>query len=282
DLTETSDSLMRAGATIDELNTVRKHLDTTKGGGLGLACRGRRARIGVVSDVIGDRLDIVSSGPFFGDRSTFAEATGVLDRYGVGNAPARAAIAAGAAGDRPENPRPNDPRLQPLRHEVLASNRTAVQAAADALRQEGIDRPLVRFDQQGEARGWGERLAADLRSGAEAVVLGGESVVSGITGDASGGPVQEAVLAAGLALRDLGGWLVVGLATDGIDGPTDAAGAALDAERLDRVPDAAGLLARHDSYRALERAGALVRKGPTGTNVNDVLVGLCLPGGIAR
>jgi hydroxypyruvate reductase len=268
-----ADAMMRAGASIDELNAVRKHLDLTKGGGLALAARGRETAVGVLSDVMGDRLDVISSGPFAPDPTTFADAAAVLSRYRVCIPDVDTAIAEGLAGHRPETPKPGDARLASVTHEILASNATVARAAAASLRARGLA-PEVRLELRGEAREWGGLAAEALRSGVEAIVLGGESVVRGVPPGARGGPVQEAVLTAGLALRDLPGWLVIGFATDGIDGPTDAAGAALDPMLLAAVPGAASALTGHNSHPALEAAGALIRTGPTGTNLNDVLVAI--------
>lgn len=268
-----ADALMRAGATIDELNAVRKHLDHAKGGALALVARGRPTTVGVLSDVIGDRLDVISSGPFAPDPHTFADAHAVLRRYAVSISEVDDAIAQGLAGHRPETPKPRDPRLAAVTHEILASNASVANAAADALRGIGL-RPEIRIELRGEARQWGEIAAAALHAGADAIVLGGESVVRSVPSGALGGPVQEAVLAAAQALRHATGWLVVGFATDGIDGPTDAAGAALDPALLHAVPEPAAALTSHNTHNALAAADALIRTGPTGTNLNDVLIAL--------
>ncbi len=273
DLREVADGLMRAGATIDELNCVRKHLDLAKGGRIGIATRGRPVAVGVISDVLGDRLDVISSGPLVGDTSTFADADQVLDRVGVRVPAVDAAIGRGTGGASEETPKPGDERLAEIAHEILSSNSTVAQAAADATEATGITVDLE-TSKSGEATTWGLRIADRLHAGPGAIVLGGESVVSGVPGGSLGGPVQEAVLAAGHALRDVPGWLVLGFASDGIDGPTDAAGAVLTPELLPGEAACERALADHDSYPLLASAGALIRTGPTGTNLNDVVVGI--------
>ena len=268
-----ADGLMRAGATIDELNCVRKHLDEAKGGRIGLATGGRPVAVGVISDVLGDRLDVISSGPFVGDASTFGDAGAVLDRAGVRVSAVDRVIERGAAGAIAETPKPGDARLAAITHEVLASNASVARAAAVVAEQLGVRVELL-SGQSGESRVWGARVAERLRAGTGAVVLGGESVVSGVPEGSVGGPVQEAVLAAGHALREVPGWMVIGIATDGVDGPTDAAGAWLTPERLPAAERCEAALAAHSSYALLDRAGVLIRTGPSGSNLNDVVVGI--------
>ncbi|MEO1584606.1 MAG: DUF4147 domain-containing protein [Planctomycetota bacterium] len=273
DLRGVADALMRSGATIDELNTVRKHLDRAKGGRLGVASRGRPVAVGVVSDVLGDRLDVISSGPFAADPSTLADAAAVLRRHAV-RVPSVDSAIERAAG---ETPKLGDARLSSISHTVLASNGLVARSAAESLRSDpelceaGIE---LHEGVAGDARSWGERVADRLRGGRGAVVLGGESVVSDVPAGSVGGPVQEAVLTAGDALRGVRGWAVLGIATDGIDGPTDAAGAVLTGRALPAAEACARAMASHDSHPLLDSAGALLRTGPTGTNLNDILIGI--------
>ncbi len=273
DLRAVADGLMRAGATIDELNCVRKHLDLAKGGRVGLATGGRRVTVGVISDVLGDRLDVISSGPFVGDASTFAGARRVLDRRRVGVPAIDAVIDRGVAGDVEETPKPGDPRLAAITHEVLCSNAIVARAAAEAVGRQGLVAEL-RLDQAGEAADWAACVADRLKAGPGAIVMGGESVVSGVPRGSVGGPMQEAVLAAGHALRGTPGWLVVGYATDGVDGPTTAAGAVLTPASLPPAERCEAALRDHRTFDALNEARALIETGPTGTNLNDVLVGV--------
>ncbi|MEM9661563.1 MAG: DUF4147 domain-containing protein [Planctomycetota bacterium] len=273
DLRSVADGLMRAGATIDELNCVRKHLDLAKGGHVGVATNGRPVMVGVISDVLGDRLDVISSGPFVGDASVFADARRVLDRWGVRVAAVDGVIGRGREGAVEETPKPGDLRLSGIRHEVLASNTIVAKAAALEI-ERGITPVEVHAAQAGQAAEWGGMVAERLKTGVGAIVLGGEPVVSGVPRGSGGGPMQEAVLAAGHALHDTPGWLVIGYATDGVDGPTGAAGAVLTPESVPDAQRCEAALRSHNSFPVLADAGAILKGGPTGTNLNDVLIGI--------
>jgi len=336
DVAAATGALLAGGAPIEELNAVRKHLCELAGGRLAAAARARRLHVLVISDVLGDRLDVVASGPCAPDPTTYADALEILARRAparVGEAPplarARAHLEAGARGERPESPGPGHPALAGgrVRHAVLASNATALDAAARAARRAGYAPRIATRALRGEARVAGRRLAAlgravaaGMEEGAdlaeaphgtgsagvgpaaprvrEAVCLlaGGETTVT-VRGDGRGGRSQELALAAALALaegpdpgrpagsgRGAGsdsaarvGLLAAG--TDGTDGPTDAAGAFADAGSVDRGRrrgvDARDALARNDAYTFFAAEDGLLRTGPTGTNVMDlVLVGV--------
>lgn len=272
DIVTVSDRLMRAGATIHELNAVRKRLDATKGGRLGLAAGGRPVMVGVLSDVLGDPLDVISSGPFAGDRSSFDTARAVLDHYGVRNEAVDAIIRAGCDGRIEPTPGPGDPRLAPVSHTVLASNATVVDEVARSLSNERLGRVTRLPGQGGSAHEWASLVERAWRDGPGAMVIGGESTVAGVPEGAKGGPVQTVVLDASLRLRGREPWLLVGVATDGIDGPTDAGGAIMDHRLAPHLHDAPEQLERCRSYDALDAVGALLRTGPTGTNLNDIVV----------
>ncbi|MEL7239182.1 MAG: DUF4147 domain-containing protein, partial [Planctomycetota bacterium] len=276
DLRAVADGLMRAGATINELNCVRKHLDLAKGGRVGIATNGRPVAVGVISDVLGDRLDVISSGPFVGDASTFAEARAVLDRAGIRVPAVDTVIDRGVAGDFEETPKAGDPRLVSITHEVFLSNAIVACAAGEAVEALGVETEL-HTGRAGEASDWGASVADRLKAGPGAIVLGGECVVSGVPKRSMGGPMQEAVLAAGHALRDVPGWLVIGYATDGVDGPTKAAGAVLTPESLPNAKRCAAALKAHSSFSALAPPDAHINGDPTGTNLNDVLIGIRWP-----
>ena len=286
DIRAVTNALLRAGASIDELNAVRKHLDRLKGGQLARALSGAgRVEALVLSDVLGDRLDVISSGPTAPDPTTYAQAIEVLTRRGV-TPPDRVLthLQAGAHGRVPETPKPGDPACERVRHRVIANNAAAVAAAADALRGQGWS-VQTRTGVTGEAAEAGRALARDLAQGPpRSIVWGGETTVR--VGDAPGvgGRNQELALAAAVALEGQDGVLVMSLGTDGVDGPTDAAGAVVTGQTAGAMRragvDPARALARHDAHPALDAAGALLRTGPTGTNVNDITVGLRLgPGG---
>jgi glycerate-2-kinase len=277
-------ALLRAGADIGALNTVRKHLSRVKGGGLARAAQ-RAAGLWtlVLSDVIGDDLATIASGPSVADPTTFADAGAALDRYvPAGEQPAavRARLAAGRAGQVPETVKPGDPVLARVRTEVLAGNRTAVAAAAAEARRRGYRTAVVGEPLAGDAATAGRALAARLLAepgdGPVAVVAGGETTVE-VVGVGLGGRSQHLALAAALVLAGHPG-AVLAAGTDGVDGPTDAAGALVDgdtAAALRRAGiDPEATLRATDSHHALDAVGALVRTGPTGTNVADLALAL--------
>ncbi len=294
DLALASSALMRAGATIHELNTVRKHVERLKGGRLAEACRARRTLVLVCSDVIANSVRVVGSGPFADDPTTFGDAQAVMARRRLIDDPACAPVVRllreGAAGRHPETPKAGAPCFARVEHGVVLSNRDAVDAACAALADAGVE-VAERLDaQEGEARAWGEALASSAIGSItgtrqpraptrpRAAVIAGEWTVSVGAAGGTGGPSQELALAAAARLeRDrVDHAMVLALSTDGIDGPTPFAGAILGASDVSLAramgidPDAA--LLDHDSSTLLERVGATLRPGPTGTNVNHVAV----------
>ncbi|HEX5066956.1 MAG TPA: DUF4147 domain-containing protein [Myxococcota bacterium] len=282
DLTRTNEALLASGAPIDEVNGVRKHLSLVSGGRLAKRSRSRRIEVLVVSDVPGDRLDVIGSGPCAADSSRFADALDVLERRAIrARVPAAvsAYLEAGARGEVPETPKPGDPALARARHTLLASNRTALRAAAERAARLGL-RPIdLTARLAGEARRAGRRIAALARCArVEAPVCllaGGETTVT-LRGAGRGGRSQELALAASLELAGSRGVTLLAAGTDGSDGPTDAAGAFADAGSVARAAahgcDARAALARNDAYAFFEAAGDLLRTGPTGTNVMDLVL----------
>lgn len=241
----------------------------------------------ILSDVVGDPLDVIASGPTVPDPTTYADALAAVDRYELRDripAPVRLRLEHGAGGGLPETPKPGDPLFAGTSRQVIASNRTAALAAAEEARRLGYSTLLLTSSLEGEAREVGKMLAAlakeEVCYGAPlplpaCLVLGGETTVT-VHGNGMGGRNQELALAAALALEGVQGAAVLSLATDGTDGPTDCAGAVVDGETI-RMARALGLdpaaaLANNDSYPLLKAAGALIFTGPTGTNVNDVIV----------
>ncbi|MCC7389350.1 MAG: DUF4147 domain-containing protein [Phycisphaerales bacterium] len=289
DLASVTDALLRAGAPIGELNAVRKHCEVLKGGGLaavrGAGGEGRIVSL-ILSDVLGDRLDVIGSGPTAPDPTTFADALGVLERRGALDASPAATdlLRRGAAGAEPETVKPGAPVWARVENRVIGSNRLALDAAAAACDAAGYAVLARREGVEGEAAVIGRELAAEARRLAAetgrrgAIVWGGETTVT--VGDAPGlgGRNQELALACAIELDGVDGVTVLSFATDGRDGPTDAAGGVVDGSTAGAIRGAGieprDALARHDSYHALNRAGALVRTGPTGTNINDLMVAL--------
>ncbi|MEM7627965.1 MAG: DUF4147 domain-containing protein [Planctomycetota bacterium] len=279
-LRDLTDHLMRAGLDIHALNAVRAHTDHTKAGRLALRTR-QPIRVLVLSDVIGDRLESVASGPFYGSPHGAARASRILH---LAAAPTAAELA--THFDRSPDPpiHPTDPRLAHVSHEIIASNRTVTNAIALTLRNLGFT-PTVEDDITSQAHQAGERLATELLDEASprtprVVVMGGEPTVSGIRPGNLGGPMQEAAVAAALKLHDSthspSDWCVIAYATDGVDGPTPAAGASISASDLRTRPtlasDLRAALDAHNTHPVLDTAGLAIAGAPTGANLNDVLI----------
>lgn len=277
--------LLACGATIHEINAVRKHISEVKGGQLARLAYPARVLSLLLSDVIGDPLDVIGSGPTAPDASTFADALAALDKYGLRErvpAPVRERLERGAAGKIPETPKADDPVFQRTQNLIVGNNRTAVDAAAKIARVFGF-RPLVLSTMiEGETREVARVHAAIVReilaSGRPArppvcLISGGETTVT-LRGNGLGGRNQEFVLAAAIELAGLPDVVVLSGGTDGTDGPTDAAGAIADGATLARAEriglDARRMLAENDSYHFFEPLGDLIKTGPTNTNVMDL------------
>ena len=286
DKIRTTDLLLRSGADIHELNTIRKHLSRVKGGRLAEKMAPASVLGLVVSDVIGDDLSAIGSGPAVADPTTFSECLEIVGRYQLEKKlPGRVSerLEAGARGELPETPKAGDPSLARARHVVLASNRLSLQAALTSATALGFESEIFRADMVGNvhevAREFAERLEAlaRRRSGRAALLAGGELTLV-VRGSGLGGRNQELALACALRLRGIPGVMVLSAGTDGTDGPTDAAGAFADGETVDRALkmglDPEAVLTNNDSYRLFERLGDLLKTGPTGTNVNDIVIGL--------
>jgi hydroxypyruvate reductase len=277
--------LLEAGADIHELNTVRKHLSVIKGGQLAAACAGRTLTL-AVSDVVGDDLSVIASGPTVADPSTFADALAVLARRGgEGVFPPSVVrrLHAGAAGEVPETPHAGDARLARATAVVIGPQRGAVEGARHAATSHGYTVHVVDEPVTGEAR---EAAAAHVASIARVtshfakpacVIAAGETTVT-VTGPGKGGRNQEFTFAAARALDALGGEAVVAsVGTDGIDGPTDAAGAIGDSTTFVRarsagIEDPDSYLRDNNTYAFFDRLGDLIRTGPTRTNVGDIQI----------
>ena len=291
----TTGLLLSAGADIVELNTVRKHLSSLKGGGLARVAAPAQVRALILSDVIHNDLAVIASGPLVPDPTTFADALRVLvDRDVIHRVPpsVRERLTLGVRGDLPETPKPGDPIFTGLECVLVGSNSQSRQAArtrAGALGYTSSGRPAPIT---GEAREGAATLARAARvilsSGAPGrfvLVTGGETTVT-VRGKGRGGRSQEMALALALALEDLSAprstWAFLAAGTDGIDGPTDAAGGIVDGGTIGRIRSAGmdphAALKDNDSHAALAAAGDLVKTGPTGTNVADLQVLLVVTG----
>jgi hydroxypyruvate reductase len=285
DLQALTSLLLACGANINEINTLRKHLDQVKGGQLARLAQPARVASLILSDVVGSPLDVIGSGPSVPDSSSFADAYAVLERYGLlGKAPVSIVkyLQRGCQGGAPETPKPDDPLFDRVQNVIIGSNQQAADAALQEALAEGFSAMLLTTYLQGEARQAGRWLAAIARQIASngqplqppaCLVVGGETTVT-ILGDGQGGRNQEMALGAVEDLANLPGAVLVTLATDGGDGPTDAAGAVVTGETLQRALQL-GLrpgdyLRRNDAYHFFQGLGDLLVTGPTGTNVNDL------------
>ncbi|WP_152040937.1 glycerate kinase type-2 family protein [Salinigranum salinum] len=285
DLQQTTEALLDSGADIGEINAVRKHLSTLKGGGLARAAAPATIVSLVFSDVVGNDLGVIASGPTVPDETTYADALAVLDRYDL-TVPesVRERLERGDAGEVAETPKAGDPIFDRVDNHVLADGFTALDAARIVAEERGYGTCVLSSRIRGEAREAAkshvavgeEALATGNPVSPPAVVLsGGETTVT-VRGDGDGGPNLEYALAAALELDRVAGHAVLAsVDTDGKDGGTDAAGAVVDETTLERREDRAAArdaLARNDALPALDDHDCLIRTGPTGTNVNDLRV----------
>jgi hydroxypyruvate reductase len=281
--------LLSSGARIDEINVLRRQLDRVKGGGVARATKAKIISL-ILSDVIGNPLEAIASGPTAPDPTTKEDALTILKKYNLERqvpysilnillkAPSPALgmqeITAGDGGESLNE------RIQNI---IIGDNQLAARPALEQATREGFHTEILTNELQGEAREVGREVAHFLRVSISTkprpfcLIAGGETTVS-IKGSGKGGRNQELALAAVDELRDLENVLLISFATDGDDGPTDAAGAVVTGESVHRAEslglDAASYLSRNDSYPFFETLGDLLKTGPTGTNVND-LVFLC-------
>ncbi|NLV73287.1 MAG: glycerate kinase, partial [Chloroflexi bacterium] len=278
-------SLLACGATIHEINTIRKHLEGLKGGRLAALANGAQVLCLVLSDVVGNPLDMIASGPTVPDPSTYADALAILRRYNLleGAAPViRQVLARGAAGALPETLKPGDQVFARVHNQIIASNDLAAEAAAQVARGAGFNTLLLTTYLEGEAREVAKVLAALAKelvcrgqplARPACLILGGETTVT-LRGKGKGGRNQELALAAALALDGIEGVMLATLATDGGDGPTDAAGALIEGDTMARARalglDGRAMLDENDSYYFFAALGDLMITGPTNTNVNDL------------
>ena len=294
DVRETTSLLLRAGATIDELNCVRKHLDRLKGGRLAQTAAPASTLALLLSDVLGDHPEVIASGPLSPDSTTFAEALAILGRRQVRDRTPLSVLTyleGGVHGSVPESPGPDAPCFDSVDVRIVGNNRLAAHAALLEAERLGYRASLVSTTLSGEAREVGHMLAArglalkDQATGSRGrddavplpacLIASGETTVD-VRGTGRGGRNQELVLGAALALHGSGPLVVASLGTDGIDGASHAAGAFADETTIIRAQllglDAIAALTANDSTPFFEALGDLIVTGPTGTNVMDVQV----------
>lgn len=287
DLRVTTDLLLRSGANIVDLNVVRKHLSSLKGGQLARKAAPAPVIALALSDVVGDLMDVIASGPAAPDPTTFAQAKDVVERYDLTELVPKSVSAhlqAGLRGEVAETPKPGDRLFERVHSVIVGSNALAARAAVAQAETLGYAGLLLTTFIEGEAREIAKvavALAKSLKTTGDPVSLpaclvwGGETTVT-VTGQGKGGRNQELALAAALGLEGIAGVAVMALATDGTDGPTDAAGAVVDGTTAVRARDLGwdlrAALQDNNAYPLLAGVGDLLRLGPTGTNVNDLLV----------
>ncbi|MGB9134947.1 MAG: glycerate kinase [Candidatus Bathyarchaeia archaeon] len=293
DKRKVTDALLKSGATINEVNTVRKHISSFKGGWLAKSAYPATIVNLVLSDVIGDPLDFIASGPAVPDSTTFSDAIEILERYKLWESmpqSAKTVLVEGQRGRIIDTPKRGDKVFRKTYNFVVANSRSATSAACSKLEGAGLQSLLLTSLLEGEARHVGTVLGSIARE-IEAsgnplpkpcgIVAGGETTVT-VMGDGKGGRNQEIALSAALKISGMEGVVVASLSTDGIDGPTDAAGALADGKTMIRSQEqglnAKTFLASNDSYTFFSRLEDLIFTGLTGTNVNDISVIVALRG----
>jgi glycerate 2-kinase len=278
---KTTRLLLHCGASIHEINCVRKHISRIKGGQLARLAYPATLLTLILSDVIGDDLDVIGSGPTVPDRSTFADARAIFEKYRIwSKLPSSVRNRIGSAAE--ETPKPGDKIFEKTQNVIVGSNALAVDAAALEARRLGFHTLLLSTFVEGEAREVARvhaAIAKEIRATGRpvktpaCVISGGETTVT-IRGKGLGGRNQEFALAAALDIAGLRDAVILSAGTDGTDGPTDAAGAMADGTTLARAEalglNASAFLANNDSYRFFEATGDLIKTGPTGTNVVDI------------
>lgn len=287
DKKQLTEALLKSGASINEVNIVRKHISSFKGGLLAKQAYPATILNLILSDVVGDDLASIASGPTVPDPSTFTDAKHVLEKYGVWERTPlsiRKRLSEGTQGKIADTPKNGDPVFKKVYSVVVGNNRVASSAAVAQLKSEGVNTLWLTSTLEGEARCVGIIIAAVCREIFDSgnplcrpagIVFGGETTVK-VEGSGLGGRNQELTLSAALKLNGLEACAIASLSTDGVDGPTDAAGAIADGYTLKRAGqarlDAEKFLADNDSYSFFSRLDDLIFTGQTGTNVNDVAV----------
>jgi len=277
--------LLACGADIHEINTIRKHLSRIKGGGLARSAYPATVVNLILSDVIGDDLNVIASGPTVPDTSTFADARQICQQYGIWNqvpVPIRKRIDDGLQGEIPETPGANDRIFQNSCSQLVGTNIQALETAGVKARQLGYNALILSSFIEGEAREAAKVLAGIAReiqasgnpiSAPACILCGGETTVT-IQGEGKGGRNQEFALSAACSIKGLEGVVILAGGTDGNDGPTDAAGAIVDGDTVARAMEKdltpRDYLNRNDAYHFFQMLQDLVITGPTGTNVMDV------------
>jgi len=278
DLQSLTSALLACGARIDEINILRRHLDQLKGGGLARSAALRGARIVslLLSDVVNDSVEAIASGPTAPDPTTYADALAIIEKYNLKNK-----IPASITPALIETLKPKDPVFEKVQNAIIASNEIALRAAQDQAQKESFETLILRADLQGDASIIGREIALQLKESIQTrqrpfcLLAGGETTVK-LNGNGKGGRNQQLTLAAVDVLAGLQDVMLISLATDGEDGPTDAAGALVTGETAQRAKmlgmTAPDYLLRNDAYSYFNPLGDLIKTGSSGTNVNDLVL----------
>jgi hydroxypyruvate reductase/glycerate 2-kinase len=283
-----TDLLLRAGADITELNAVRKHISKVKGGRIAEIARPAEIISLMISDVIGDKLDVIASGPTAPDTSTFQDALDVINKYNLsGKTPESVmdVLNKGRDGLIPETPKKDNRVPEKVKNIIIGNNHKALDAAVNEALSLGLEAEMISTDIRGEAREAGKWLAgkaieikrakAQGHSNAKCLVSGGETTVT-VKGKGKGGRNTELALGFALDIEGIEGITLLSAGTDGNDGPTDAAGAIVDGNTIIKARnlglDPVECLNNNDSYNFFKQTGSLLITGPTGTNVMDIQI----------
>ena len=276
DLQSLTSALLSCGARIDEINILRRHLDSLKGGGLARFTGGTRIVSLILSDVVDDSLETIASGPTAPDPTTCADALSIIQKYNLLNK-----IPNSIVSSLRETLKPEDPIFAKVQSTIVASNQIALLSAQAQAQVEGFQVNVLHMALQGEARVVGREIALEFKDSLQSIqrpfclLAGGETTVT-LKGDGKGGRNQELALAAVDVLSGANDVMFISIATDGEDGPTDAAGAVVTGESAHRAESlgmsAADYLSRNDAYTFFDNLNDLIRTGPSGTNVNDLVI----------
>lgn len=278
--------LLKAGADIYELNTVRKHISKVKGGRLAETAFPAKVMSLIISDVMGDRLDVIASGPTSPDGSLYQDALGVIEKFELTGQTPRSVLdmlKSGAEGLTPETPKKESPIFDRVENMIIGNNIGALKAAEARAESFGLAAEIISSDLTGEAAEvgkWLAKKAVEMRNAGRSarsrcLISGGETTVT-VKGSGLGGRNMELALAFAMAIEGIDGITLLSAGTDGTDGPTDAAGAIVDGKTVEKARtaglDPQGYLSNNDSYNFFRKIGGLLITGPTGTNVMDIQI----------
>ncbi len=284
DLQHTSQLLLNAGATIHEINSIRKHISNIKGGWLAVHAQPATVFSLILSDVVGDDVDVIASGPTVADSSSFADAMTIITKLQLTETlptTVKAHLMQGLQATIPETPKANHIAFSNTHNIIIGSNAIALQAAYDKAITLGYETHIIADNITGNVNEVADSFVRTLQAHTSTkplcLLMGGETTVN-IVGNGKGGRNQQFALAAGLSTHFTNALTVLSCGTDGTDGPTDAAGACIDATILHNATaehlNATDYLQNNDAYHFFEKAGGLIKTGPTQTNVMDIMIGI--------